>query len=106
MKNRETGKKPKNKTVLLLAALAMLALLVGFSPLQKQNPISPEPFSPEDNKGIDNCVDLDRSSYGMPSAVFEELPKPPQCFFSIVNAYREQKFSVLGVVPRFFGHND
>ncbi|MDO8537585.1 MAG: hypothetical protein Q7S21_01750 [archaeon] len=38
------------------------------------------------------CINLDRSSYNLPNAIFSELPPAPKCFQSIVNAFHEGKF--------------
>lgn len=46
-----------------------------------------------DDSGIVGCKDLNRNAYRIPSAVFEELPKPPKCFSSIVERYHAQQFS-------------
>lgn len=54
---------------------------------------SPEPvFSNGLNVPIKGCVDLDRSSYKIPPAVFESLPAAPKCFWSLVKRYQNKQF--------------
>ncbi|MDO8627449.1 MAG: hypothetical protein Q7K42_03210, partial [Candidatus Diapherotrites archaeon] len=38
------------------------------------------------------CLNLDRSNYNLPTAIFSELPSVPKCFESIVSALHSNKF--------------
>ena len=74
----------------VLSACAVIAI-VFFLPLENTAPVLPNPLNSSER--IHGCVDLNRESYGLTPAVFENLPVPPNCFVSVVQAYREQKFS-------------
>ncbi|MFH0969879.1 MAG: hypothetical protein V1776_00230 [Candidatus Diapherotrites archaeon] len=41
---------------------------------------------------IVGCENLDRSSYGVSSSIFGDLPSPPKCFVSILSAFRNRSF--------------
>ena len=41
---------------------------------------------------IENCRDLNRSSYSISPSVFVSLPSPPACFDSLVSAFHEKRF--------------
>lgn len=58
---------------------------------------------------IHNCVDLDRSSYGITPSVFSSLPPAPKCFVSAVELYRHRVMTDLSffdssyyLQPEFF----
>lgn len=56
------------------------------------NPFS-SPSSVRDFLSFDSCRGLDRSSYTIPPAVFSDLPSPPRCFASFVDAYHSNTFT-------------
>lgn len=89
------SKKPKISFVLLAIAVVIVIGMVAFFFPQKGNPALPsQPNIPPNFSGtIENCLYLDRNSYGIAPAVFEALPKPPKCFLSFVQLYHSQKFS-------------
>ncbi len=42
---------------------------------------------------ISGCEDVNRESYGISSAVFEQLPTPPKCFQSFIQNYLTNQFT-------------
>ncbi len=66
-------------------------ILVFFIFLFFFNSPQPSPTSLVDLSG--ECVDVNRSAYGVSSAVFSELPSPPRCFNSVVRRFHENVFT-------------
>lgn len=95
MKNFSSGKRTTSNAT-LFAAIVLLVVIAGiFLLFQKNAPSQPVASSVPKGVvgGIQNCVGLDRNSYGISSAVFESLPKPPKCFSSFMQLYRANQFS-------------
>lgn len=69
--------------LLLLVASAVLFFLFFSSPSR--------PFFSIDS--IAQCADINRTSYDLSPAIFSDLPSPPKCFSTIVNAYRSGQFT-------------
>jgi len=92
-----------SKAILLIFALAA-CVIAAFFVFFNFNP----DFFPASQKGffagtdINGCIDLNRSSYNLPNAVFEALPPPPKCFVSIIQAYANGKFSDSGFFSKQF----
>lgn len=53
----------------------------------------PSHNSPVDSSSISNCVSISRGSYGISPSVFELLPPPPKCFYSVVAPYQQGTFT-------------
>lgn len=51
---------------------------------------------------ISGCISIDRSSYGINPAIFDELPAPTKCALSSVQAFRDGSFHD----PFFFSRED
>ena len=94
---------PKARAVAVVLATAACIIVVFFVFFN-----SGAFFPPETGQGfsagtdINGCIDLNRSSYNIPGAVFEALPNPPKCFVSIMQAYASGKFSDSGFFSKHF----
>jgi len=51
-------------------------------------------FSSSQNQSllVQNCSSINRESYGVNPVIFEELPSPPACFYTVVDAFRSGDF--------------
>lgn len=83
--------------IVLVLIVSAGALLIFLTPKT-----TPTPALSLENvfEAIKGCKDLERN-YGIPEAVFEELPKAPKCFASIVELYHQGSFKD----DFFFGEN-
>lgn len=51
---------------------------------------------------VSPCTSIDREAYGIPLAVFSELPPLPSCFATIVHAYRAGRISDENFIDRSY----
>ncbi|MDD5163372.1 MAG: hypothetical protein PHD95_04150 [Candidatus ainarchaeum sp.] len=84
---------PKLKTMAIISAAAVFACAIFFVFFNSSPTAPAKEQGFFQNNEIAGCIDLNRDSYNIPPAVFESLPKPPKCFDSIMQLYREGKFS-------------
>ena len=70
----------------ILAGAALLLIIGIFFWTQS-------PSAPTADFSLQNCMDLNRESYGISPGVFAELPSPPKCFQSTINARRIGTFT-------------
>lgn len=86
-----TGKLQK---ALIIAVIVLISIFGVLFLINNQKPqdslLALQQNKPPEIKG---CVDLDRQAYNIPEAVFEQLPKPPKCFSSMIQAFNNSQFS-------------
>lgn len=77
-----------DKNILLLTSILAFVLIAGTLVL-----FFPPPEQPTVQRTIEGCVNLDRTTYALPSVVFAQLPPAPACFTSLVNHYHARRFT-------------
>jgi hypothetical protein len=86
-------KLPNLKIITIIFAAAVLSCAIFFAFFNFSQTAPAKAQEVFESNEIAGCIDLNRDSYNVSRAVFELLPKPPKCFASIMQLYREGKFS-------------
>src|SRR3989344_3203375 len=91
----------EQKKILLIAAIfVVFSILTAFFFLSQNNPTAQNELQKAEEKSELSELGLQRKKYGFPIAVFEELPRAPKDFFSIVSLMHAGKYTNYAFFPQ------